>query len=59
MRNCGIFLLVSGISSALPFPVFFLIKCYSGLMEFNCWFVLFAGRLTLGGVHGEAEGKSK
>ena len=38
---------------------FFLIKRYSGLMEFNCWFVLFAGRLTLGGVHGEAEGKSK
>ena len=59
MRNCGIFLLVSGISSTLPFPVFFLIKRYSGLMELNCLPVLFAGRLTLGGVHGEAEGKSK
>ena len=55
MRDCGVFLLVSGISSTLPFPVFFLIKRYSGLMELNCLPVFFTGRLTLGGVHGEAE----
>ena len=35
------------------------LRRYLSLMELNCLPVLFAGRLTLGGVHGEAEGKSK